>query len=295
MESKELPLISVCITTYNVDAYIKKALDGIAEQVFNGLLEIVVVDDASTDRSVQEIEDWKKDFSGQLTVWKNQVNEGAMSALIRSIELAQAPYLAILDGDDYWIDPLKLQKQYDFLSVNPAYSLVWHDATYVDELGRSMGKTFGERFKGRDYDSEFSLSEVLRWRVLGPTSSIFVRKTALKFPQWAPEFYGTEVMLFLITRQQGLFKYFPSTCSVYRVRPGSRETVMTKLAKTRRNLKDYGLLYEGFFPFEKKFLEKKLLRNHLYICFLQLKSGRFYQAFINFCLGLYYLGKICVA
>ena len=131
----ETPLVSVVCPTYNHEKYIRQALEGFAMQQCNFPVEVIVHDDASTDNTAVVIQEYAAGhpFIRAILQTENQRSKGIriIGNLIR--REAKGKYIALCDGDDYWTDPLKLQKQVDFLEANPDYGLVYTKAKYYNQ------------------------------------------------------------------------------------------------------------------------------------------------------------------
>ncbi len=130
------PLVSVTCITYNHEHYIRKAIDGFLMQITNFPFEIIIHDDASTDRTAVIVQDYANQHPGLIRAIlqeKNQYSKGVKPYSNIVIPKALGRYIAICEGDDYWVDPLKLQKQIDFLEANPDYGLVCSDIKIIDK------------------------------------------------------------------------------------------------------------------------------------------------------------------
>ncbi len=115
------PLVSIICNTYNHVNYIRQCLDGFLMQETNFPIEILVHDDASTDGTadiVREYEDKYPDLIKPIYQTENQYSKGVKVSLKYQYSRAQGKYIALCEGDDYWTDPLKLQKQVDLLENN---------------------------------------------------------------------------------------------------------------------------------------------------------------------------------
>lgn len=126
--------ISILILTYNHKKYIKQALDSIIKQKIKVPYEILVLDDASTDGTQEILREYKRKYPQLLSLYlrkKNVYHPTKNSYFLAS--KAKGRYIAILEGDDYWIDSLKLQKQYDFLEEHKDFSACITDLKIVDE------------------------------------------------------------------------------------------------------------------------------------------------------------------
>lgn len=116
MES--FPLVSICSTTYNLEKYISEALVSWLSQVTTFPFEIVICDDCSKDKTVFIIEKYVAQYPDIIRLLTTDKNMGMMPNYIRSLKAAKGKYIAVCDGDDYWIDSNKLQMQIDFLESN---------------------------------------------------------------------------------------------------------------------------------------------------------------------------------
>ncbi len=129
----ESPAVTVAITTYNHERYIETAIRSALEQQTTFPVEILVADDVSKDNTREIIRRLDREFPGRLTLLMRETNLGLSANLQDCRARARGKYLAVLEGDDIWIDPLKLQKQHDALESHPdwtmcyASSRVFHD------------------------------------------------------------------------------------------------------------------------------------------------------------------------
>lgn len=129
MEKKESPLVSIKCLVYNHGQYLRQCLDGFIMQKTNFAFEAIVHDDASTDNSAEIIREYAEkypDIIKPIYETENQYlkRDGSLGRIMNEAIHPDAKYIAICEGDDYWIDPLKLQKQVDYMENNPHCSLV---------------------------------------------------------------------------------------------------------------------------------------------------------------------------
>lgn len=124
----EIPLVSICCLTYNMSKYIRQTLENFLMQNTSFVFEIIIHDDASNDGTREIIEEFALNFPHIIKPIFQQDNKHSISGFNFQYEevfpKAKGKYIAFCDGDDYWIDPLKLQKQVDFLETNINYGLV---------------------------------------------------------------------------------------------------------------------------------------------------------------------------
>ena len=130
--NSEIPLVSICCITYNHEPYIVQTLDGFLMQKTSLPFEILIHDDASTDRTADIIREYEKKFPNLIKPIyqkENQYSKGFTSVSETwNFPRAQGKYIALCEGDDYWIDENKLQMQVDFLENNPEYGMCYTKA-----------------------------------------------------------------------------------------------------------------------------------------------------------------------
>lgn len=126
-------VVSVIMVTYNHEKWIEKALDSVLMQKVNFKYEIIVGDDASTDNTPQILCDYKKKYPDKIRLVLHKKNIGPTKNGHSIRKKMQGKYIAFLEGDDYWTDCNKLQKQVDFLESNSQYIACVHKYNIVDE------------------------------------------------------------------------------------------------------------------------------------------------------------------
>ena len=130
-----IPIVSVCVPTYNCEPYIKRAIESILTQKCNYDCQVVVSDDCSTDRTGIIIGEYQKKFPDIIKVLTHDNNVGMHENLNELVLHCKSKYIAKLEGDDYWTDENKLQKQLDFLENNDDFVACAHNVHIVDEFG----------------------------------------------------------------------------------------------------------------------------------------------------------------
>ena len=208
--------VTVTSTTYNLAAYIKQALDSWLMQKTTFPVEILISDDGSTDGTIEIVESYMKDHPNIRLIKNNHA--GMMPNFIKSIEECSGKYIALCDGDDYWIDENKLQKQYDFMESHPDFSACFTNSWVVnDNTGeKKIAKThlWDEAdamglLAHRD-DDNIHMSP-------GHTSTYFFRNGLVKkYPEWMYGDVMTDFPLYMIISQYGKAKFINDICTVYR-------------------------------------------------------------------------------
>lgn len=142
----KLPLVSICCVTYNHAPFIRKCLDGFLMQSltpsssstddegeYDWNYEIIIGDDCSTDGTKEICETYAEEYAGVIRFLPAEINMGALKNEERVIAFAKGKYLAFCEGDDFWTDAKKLQKQVDFLENHAEYVACYHRFCYFDE------------------------------------------------------------------------------------------------------------------------------------------------------------------
>jgi glycosyltransferase involved in cell wall biosynthesis len=158
------PVVSVHCCTYNHENYIGEAIDSFLMQVTDFPIEIWIHDDASTDGTREIIEYYQLSYPGIIKTIlqkKNQYSNGKRSLSFLHGK-TKAKYIANCDGDDYWTDPAKLQKQVDFLEAHPDYVISGHDAFIIDQNGTEIKSSKLADADKRDFDGR-DLALVEAW------------------------------------------------------------------------------------------------------------------------------------
>ncbi len=163
-------LVSIWCTSFNHELFIRDALEGFVRQKTNFRYEIIIHDDASTDGTKQIIEEYQKKYPDLIIPifqMQNQFSKGVSLFDTFGAKYVRGKYIAMCEGDDFWTDEEKLQKQVDFLEQHPDYSMCCHAGYYVDNEGYKLNGLF------KKFDSDCTLDTdtvIKEW--ICPTASI---------------------------------------------------------------------------------------------------------------------------
>lgn len=175
------PTVSILCTTYNHEKYIEDALEGFLNQKTNFPFEILVYDDASTDKTPDIIRAYHAAYPlliKPVLQTENQYSKGTQVFCTYQLSRAQGTYVAVCEGDDYWVDPLKLQIQVDFLDSNEDFVASGHDSFIIDENGILLSESSLPSALKRDFSAD-ELIKVIAWI---PTRSIVFRNVIKAHP-----------------------------------------------------------------------------------------------------------------
>lgn len=216
-------LVSICSLTYNHAPYIRQCLDGMLMQKTNFDFEIIINDDCSTDGTTEIIREYVEkypDIIKPIYHEENQYQKGVRGMFAKFVfPKAQGKYIAFCEGDDYWTDPLKLQKQVDFLEANPNYSVCFHKSkVYSQSQDRYIGiipEGFNEFFS---FDIKYFLSRC-SW-ITHPLTCVFNRSVLINEAGYSLCKNSKDLTLFyyLLKHKNGCL--LPDVMAVYRVHSG---------------------------------------------------------------------------
>lgn len=212
-------MVSIKCLVYNHAPFLRKCLDGFVMQKTNFKFEAVVHDDASTDNSVEIIKEYAEkypDIIKPIFETENQYSKGDGS-LGRILNAAcHGKYIAICEGDDYWTDSNKLQRQVDFLESH-------HDYVAVAENGiiHYLHSQQNQQFNKRD-ESDINIEELIKKRQF-PTASVLYKRDTIQADYFNIRYhYDTMLWCYLVSK--GKFRYLTNISSVYNRGAGVTET-----------------------------------------------------------------------
>lgn len=162
MNEMQTPLVSICCITYNQDEYISEAIDGFLNQKTDFPFEIIIHDDASTDGTADIVREYEKKYPDTIKPIyqvENQHSKGIMIPFILTFQQAKGKYIALCEGDDFWTDPLKLQKQVTEMEKYPECAMSFHPALLKWNDGIREDEVISLH---SEYSRVFSIEEVIQ-------------------------------------------------------------------------------------------------------------------------------------
>ena len=235
--------VTIVTLTYNHENVIAQTLDSLLAQKTNFDFEILIGDDSSTDNTLQIIEAYKKKYPQKIRILKSDKNIGLEQNYLRCYRVCTTEFVAICDGDDYWIDPLKLQKQVDFLSTHPAYGLVGTMINFFDEETGIF--TPGKRI-AQDYIS-YTIDDIILSNPLTSSSVLFRNKLLQELlvlydsqPEALHNFIDYSLWMYFASQQK--VAELKEVATVYRLSKASvsqNKNYVKQWAYRKRNYKHY--------------------------------------------------------
>jgi glycosyltransferase involved in cell wall biosynthesis len=260
MESKLL--ISVVMITYAQEKYIREAIEGVLMQTCDFEVELIIANDCSPDETNGIIRNIiENDPNGRLIKYHFQEeNIGMMPNFHFALSKAKGKYIAICDGDDYWIDEFKLQKQVNFLEENVNYSIVYARTKKLYSNG-----TFSLFDVGINQTDDKTFKDLVLKNFI-PSVTVMFKNPVLveQLPNWFKFLpYGDWPLYLIATVSGGKVKFLNEIVSVYRMNIGESFKLIKQLSNLHKeNLKILNYIYE-----DKLFLTKKnIIRESIIKC-----------------------------
>lgn len=204
-------LLSICIRTHNQERFIREALDSVLRQKTTFAFEVIVSDDASSDGTVAILQEYAGRYPCVVRLLLSETNLGGPNNLKRVIEASQAKYITCLDGDDYYTDEYKLQKQVDFLEAHPDFAACFHNTWMVDTFGNKQGL-----FNRPDFHAVHDAREFIKERWFVPIHSAVLRREDVEFPEWYDTVMNDDYVVHLSVAKHGAYYYMPDVMVAYR-------------------------------------------------------------------------------
>jgi glycosyltransferase involved in cell wall biosynthesis len=219
------PLVSVCLITYMHEAFITKCIESILAQQCNFEFEIIIGEDGSTDGTLAICRSYEAKYPGIIrlfsrsrndVIYVNGIPTGRFN-FTESLKSARGKYIALCEGDDYWSDPMKLQKQVNFLETNADCVVchAWHEYAYQSENGYVVKPA---PVGGHGYlpAEKSSVKEIFDNKLRVKSRTIMFRNVLKEIPSWFYKIRFGDVALSMLLGKHGDFGFINEPVAVYR-------------------------------------------------------------------------------
>ena len=234
--------ISVIMITYGHEKFIKQAVEGVLMQKCNFNVELIIANDASPDKTSDIVYDIIKTNpnANRIKYINRDKNIGGQNNFKDAFEQCKGKYIAHCEGDDYWTDPCKLQKQINFLETNPDYVLTFHKIKILQPNGILV-----DDFITKIPENYQTIEALAQYGNYIHTPSIVYKNIINELPFEMMISPIGDYFLYMIIAQHGKLKYFEESMAVYRFGVGIHSTQgHIKMAKS--NFKLFTLLLSYF-------------------------------------------------
>jgi glycosyltransferase involved in cell wall biosynthesis len=208
--------LSVVLITYNHDRFIAQALSSVLDQRTNFDFEIIVAEDCSTDGTRAIVMDFARRYPGKILPLLRERNLGMMPNFKEALAACRGSYVALLEGDDYWIRDDKLQSQVDFLDAHPDHAVCCTRVQFKDEINHSEPYLWPPKASG-----SYPLSDVLETYCWIATCTAMYRWGSVgPLPDWMLTLKMGDEPLTLLVARSGKIHLMDEVMGVYRIHSG---------------------------------------------------------------------------
>ncbi|PKD21129.1 hypothetical protein APR41_11990 [Salegentibacter salinarum] len=270
--------VSIFMLTYNQENFIAQAIEGVLIQETNFSYQLVIGDDCSTDKTMEICSNYASKHPKKIKLLLNEKNIGIGANYVKTYAECDGKYVAICDGDDYWIDPNKLQKQVDFLEENPDYKIIYTNNYSLFPSGKKTGPKKDDRPLTTDFQ------DLVLGNYMASVTVLF-KNTPLtyKMKKWIPtSAYGDWPTYLLVLNRGGKIFFMNEPTAVYRKDFGtSTELRKTKSKMGKINLSILEMLLDDeTFKKRKEILKAAIYRLKLGLIGSLNKEHNFYDSFL---------------
>jgi glycosyltransferase involved in cell wall biosynthesis len=250
------PLISVWVITYNHAGFIETCLDSILAQETSYPFEICIGEDESSDGTRQICQSYAKKYPDIIRLFlrdRDDTNRTGCAGVwqfnfIETFKVCRGKYIATCDGDDFWSDPLKLQKQVDFLEQHPECSGCFHKIGQVDEKGQILCADTGYPPRRQEL---YSLDYLLQYSNFSPMFSVVFRNHSEVAPEWIRVAPFGDMIVHAGNLLHGDYGFIDEVMGFYRIHLGGLASGTTRLNNVKATLDVYRLIGENFSLLER--------------------------------------------
>lgn len=274
-------VVSIFILTYNQEKFIAQTIASILMQKTNFSFQLVIGEDCSDDKTRVICERYARDYVDKIKLLPSPCkNIGLIANYIRTIKECDGKYIAICDGDDYWIDENKLQKQVDYLESHPDFSIVYSKVRKLFPNGETKDPPNFERIQNADFDD-------LIFDNFIPSVSVLFRniQNESSYPNWINNFpYGDWPTYLWTIKDAGKIHFLNESTAVYRMDIG----VSSQIRKVNRDIININLnilkcIYEDInFINKRQIVSKSIEKKNIELMISFNNDKKYLKAFIKY-------------
>lgn len=202
--------VSVIMLAYNIENYIEIAIKGVLRQKTDYPVRLVISEDCSKDGTLEICERYKEQYPEQIILVRHEKNVGLQRNFMDAHKHCTGEYIAICDGDDYWIDRNKLQRMTDFMDSHPDFAICFHRVINYYQEGHTKSLSNGKQA------AITGILDLCNSNFITNSSSLFRRSYFLTVPEWFAEITSCDYAMHLLNAGHGKIYYFKKPMAVYR-------------------------------------------------------------------------------
>ena len=277
METPEI-LVSICCITYNQEKYIHEALEGFLMQKTNFKFEIIIGEDSSTDQTRNILLAYQEKHPSLINIITYEKNVGGIQNQINVLNAASGKYIAMCDGDDYWTDPFKIQKQVDFMLQKEDCVICCHYSRVIDENGNLISENEAPIPLNFDYeDVLLGRKEETRICSLMMRNHEFIKNISEQDWYYQAAGADTFLKLYALASTEGKIYVLPEVMAVYRIHKEGIWSLIDAKVRKQKMINDFNIIIKNFKYSNQH--KNELLKKYLVDFFLfDIKNFKFIEA-----------------
>lgn len=264
--------LTVLVFAYNHEPFIRQALDSILAQQTGFDFEILISEDCSTDATRQIVTQYAETHPGKIRLLLSPENLHSPLVVERGLDAARGKFVALLDGDDYWTSPHKLQKQLDFMESHPELTVSWHNGVDVDREGRPIQHQETVTVSRTRVDLRTMLQHPI---AAIPMSVMIKRSAALPIPLWYRDCPIGDHPLWVLCLRSGIAGHLDEVLGEYRVHSGGLMNGRNLLGRHDLLVRTYQCYLQNLDPVYRPIVSRRLARLWQGMAAMQRQAGNF--------------------
>lgn len=232
------PKVSVCLITYNQEKYVRYALEGAVKQRFSGNMEIIASDDCSTDNTLQIIREYAARYPS-IKVLANEANTGMHRNWEKALQACTGDYVALLEGDDFWNDELKLEKQVNILEADKSVAISITNSHVINEVDDIY---YPEYVLSREV--YYTMSDLLKSNFFPTCGVVFRNRLFKELPAAYFRSPYADWIIHILNAQHGRLHLLNEKTCTYRLHPGGVFGKSNEQKRLERTVQAYNCICE---------------------------------------------------
>ncbi len=268
------PLVSGFILTYNHEDYIAEAIEGVLMQETDFPIELVIAEDCSTDDTLAIVMAYQKKYPDTIRVVTSDQNVGSIKNSLRATKACRGKYMAFCEGDDYWNDPLKLQKQVDLLEQNPDCSGCFTDCRVIE--GSTQKRIAKTHIKN---GNRYTLPDMIKNMPVGMCHWVLRKSVVENLPAWCSTLrLGRHSAILFLAAQNGDCLHLPEPTATFRIHPGGVFSGADGITKYEAAIHNLLIITSHLGSQYRRYLQERTAGMYLELSVAYLKARRASEA-----------------
>lgn len=261
--------VSVLMLTYQHEPFLAQALDSVITQTTDFDFEVVIGDDRSFDGTRDILSAYRERHPEKVRLLLAEVNQGIRKNLRATLRACRGELVALLEGDDYWRHPLKLQRQAELLDAHPEVSLCGHQSVTVEAMTEAEKSTWPHHAR-----SILGAEDALRETLFHTCTMMFRRSLTAELPEAFWSIFPPDRALQIVLAQAGDVAFIEEAMAAYRIHPGGAWSAMSRRRRRETNLEFFRRINEFTAPRHRTLVRDQVYRRWRSVIRESAREGR---------------------